>query len=174
MAWTAPKTWSSEPLTSADMNTHIRDNLNHLKDRHDINALYDLDEGANYTTSSTSFVDVDATNLALTITTHGGAVLVGFAGAVANATTNDTRVYFDIEVDGVRHGGDDGILCHQAGQDDDQHPQNCSFVILIDGLSAASHEFILQWKVSASAYTMHAGAGTSNYDVHPQFWVKEI
>lgn len=31
MAWTDPKTWASETLTSSDMNTHVRDNLNYLK-----------------------------------------------------------------------------------------------------------------------------------------------
>ena len=38
MAWTAPKTWSSEPLTSLDLNSNVRDNLNHLKDRLDSSA----------------------------------------------------------------------------------------------------------------------------------------
>lgn len=32
MAWTAPKTWSvGELVTAANMNTHVRDNLNYLK-----------------------------------------------------------------------------------------------------------------------------------------------
>lgn len=30
MAWTDPKTWGSEVLTSADLNTHVRDNMNVL------------------------------------------------------------------------------------------------------------------------------------------------
>jgi len=33
MAWTAPKDWAtSELVTAANMNTHVRDNLNYLKD----------------------------------------------------------------------------------------------------------------------------------------------
>lgn len=31
MAWTTPKTWSSAVLTSADMNAHLRDNLNAMR-----------------------------------------------------------------------------------------------------------------------------------------------
>lgn len=30
MAWTTPRTWSSEVLTSTNLNTHLRDNLNAL------------------------------------------------------------------------------------------------------------------------------------------------
>lgn len=31
MAWTAPKTWAAETLTSADLNLHLRDNELYLK-----------------------------------------------------------------------------------------------------------------------------------------------
>lgn len=32
--WTTPKTWNTgEPLTAADLNTHLRDNLEYLKDK---------------------------------------------------------------------------------------------------------------------------------------------
>jgi len=31
MGWTNPKTWAAAVLTFADMNTHVRDNLNFLK-----------------------------------------------------------------------------------------------------------------------------------------------
>lgn len=31
MAWTTPKTFSSAVATSAEMNTHLRDNLNELR-----------------------------------------------------------------------------------------------------------------------------------------------
>jgi hypothetical protein len=30
--WTTPKTWTSATLSSTDMNTHVRDNLNYLKE----------------------------------------------------------------------------------------------------------------------------------------------
>jgi len=37
MAWTTPRTWvTSELVTASVMNTHVRDNLNHLKDDLDL------------------------------------------------------------------------------------------------------------------------------------------
>lgn len=32
MSWTAPKTWTAGPLTSSDMNVHVRDNLKAIGD----------------------------------------------------------------------------------------------------------------------------------------------
>ncbi len=32
MAWTTPKTWTNVLVPASDLNTHIRDNLNHLRD----------------------------------------------------------------------------------------------------------------------------------------------
>ena len=82
MAWTTPKTWSSEPLTSIDLNTYMRDNQNHLKDRLDSSAAKFVSGARNIRTTSTVFVDVDAEKLALELTTHGGEVLLGFTGSV--------------------------------------------------------------------------------------------
>ena len=175
MAWTTPKTWvTGEPLTASDMNTHIRDNLDYLKDQ--VNDAprdsYEVNESSDYTTTSTSFVDVDATNLSLTITTTGRDVLVGFFGSVHQGSGSQ-YVYFDVDVDGARNGGDDGLIFvrTEAGGNIYHQP---SFVVRISGLSAGSHTFKLQWKVSASTGTLYAGAGTGSRDVHPQFWVKEL
>ena len=83
-AWTTPATWGVDQLvTASDLNTQLRDNLNTLKTPP--SAHYELNESSDYTTSSASFVDVDATNLALTITTSGGDVFVGFHGSVEHS-----------------------------------------------------------------------------------------
>ena len=159
MAWTTPKTWAVDELvTASDLNTHIRDNLNALKVPPTDH--YELNEGSDYTTSSTSFVDVDATNLALTITTTGGDVLVHFHGYTVN------QGYFDLAVDGSRAGGDDGCIRFTTGP--------VSFTRLITGLAAGEHVFKLQWKTVGAALTLYAGTGTAGYDLHPQFWVREI
>ena len=93
MTWTTPKTWQVDELVTATiMNTHIRDNLNALKTPP--SADYDCNEAANYATTSTTFVNVDATNLALTITTNGGDVLVHFHGTLQNSSS--ARVYLDV------------------------------------------------------------------------------
>lgn len=62
MTWTTPVTWATNQLvTAANMNEQVRDNLNYLLAKPTVKILGDT--GANYSTSSTSFVDVDVTNL---------------------------------------------------------------------------------------------------------------
>lgn len=163
MAWTDPKTWTAEVLTSSDLNTHLRDNLNALKDPP--SNKYTFNDSADWTTSSTSYANIDGTDLSLTITTYGGDVMVHFHGTMSNATQG----CLDFTIDGVRHGGDDGLvrtpntLCTVA------------FTVLVEGLSAASHTFVMQWKAStAAALILYAGAGTVNNDLHGQFWVREV
>jgi hypothetical protein len=153
-----------ELVTAGDMNQQIRDNLNALKNPP--SAHFEANQASDYTTSQTSFVDVDSTNLALTVVTHGGDVFLHFHGTV-NATT---AVFFDVFVDNGRLGGDDGFIREQpAGVD-----RSVSFTRLITGLTAEQHTFKLQWRVNSGSATLYAGAGTANKDVHPQFWVREI
>ncbi len=169
MSWTTPHTWiDGEALEEDIMNEQIRDNFNFLKDRP--SNTRNINEGANYTTALTNFDDVDPTNLSLTITTEGGDVWVGFTGSISNSTIN-TYVHFDLEVDGVRFAGDDGIIVEQINPAN--NVSTIGFIILIDTLAAAAHTFKLQWKVSAGTATMFAGDGTANRDVHGQFWVHE-
>lgn len=170
MTWTTPKTWANETLTAADMNTHIRDNLDYLKTTLDGisgqgSAQYLADEASDYTTTSSTFVDVDATNFAHTITTKGGDVLIGFVGVVH---TGGNRVFFDVDIDGSLFADDDGIIVHDVSSS-----EHVSFVVMVTGLSAASHTFKLQWKRNAGTSTLYAGAGVS-IDTKPQFWVREI
>ena len=167
MAWTTPKTWSSEPLTSLDLNTNVRDNLNHLKDRLDSSAGVFVSGATYLTTTSNEFVDVDATNLAHTLTTHGGDVLLGFTGT-AQCSANNGSVFFNVAVDDVDYVADDGIVRLRVGGEYNRH-KPLSFVMLIPGLDAGSHTFRLRWKAS--------NGNTARIDVvtsHPQFWVKEI
>ncbi len=42
MAWTNPRTWIAEKLLSADLNPHVRDNLNYLKDNIGLGAASEL------------------------------------------------------------------------------------------------------------------------------------
>jgi len=166
VAWTAPKTWSSEPLTSLDLNSNVRDNLNHLKDRLDSSAGNFVSGQSNLRTTATEFVDVDTLNLALTLTTHGGDVLLGFTGTV-QCSKNSGSVYINVAVDDVDYVADDGIVRHVIGASNRHQP--LSFVMLIPALSAGSHTFKLRWKAS--------GSNTAYMDVvrlHPQFWAKEI
>jgi hypothetical protein len=170
--WTAPRTWAvGELVTAALLNTHLRDNLEALKVPP--TALHNVNQGSDYQTTSTSFVNVDATNLALTIVTGGGDVLIGFYGFV-NVAAGAKFAYFDVEIDGVRMAGDDGLVAANSQQSANQ--AFCvSFVTLKQGLAAGTHTFKLQWKAtSAATLTLYAGAGTTALDLHPQFWVREV
>ena len=169
MGWTDPHTWVDGEVVDADIyNTHVRDNLNALKNPP--SDSYVLDEVSDYATTSAAFVDIDATNLSLTITTTGGDVVVGFVGAIKH-TTAGALLYLDLELDGTRIGGDDGILVAQCPVNG--YAVNMSFQYLITSLAAGTHTISLQWKTSAATATLPAGAGTANYDVHPLFWIKE-
>lgn len=100
MAWTAPKTWTDgSVLTAAELNEQLRDNLNFLKaPDNDIKVSV-----AEYSTTSTTFVDIDNTNLSASITTSAGAaVLCWFQFPVygAAAAGVPTMIGFNINVDG--------------------------------------------------------------------------
>lgn len=167
--WTTPKTWSTGELVTASlMNSHVRDNMDFLKDPP--TGLYNVNEAGDYTTTSTSFVDIDATNLSLTITTAGGDVMIGFYGSFKESVAN--IIYLDVDMDGSRLGGDDGIIGLRVSTNVMQ--DTMSFVYLQQSLSAGSHTYKLQWKVKGNTGTLHAGAGVANADVHPQFWVREV
>lgn len=169
MAWTSPKTWTSEPLTSLDLNTHLRDNQNHLKGRMDNRSSVIASGASSYRTTSTSFVDIDATHLSLTVNTHGADVLLGFTGAVHNKN-NASSTYFNVAVDSVDYFDDDGITQLTSATSGDQYRlKPICFVVLITGLNAGSHNFKLRWKTYQN--------NTSTLEIvrlHPQFWVQEL
>jgi hypothetical protein len=165
MAWTAPKEWDvGDLLTAVDMNTYVSDNTAALKNPP--TASYVTDESSNFQTTSNSFVDVNAV-FNLTLTTSGGDLLICFSGTILTGAS--VVVALDVELDGTRIGGNDGIIANGINSN-----APWSFVRLKTGVSAASHTLKLQWKTSGSTATMYAGAGSSNYDLHPQFWVREV
>ena len=108
-----------------------------------------------------------ALNLAFTVDTKGGDVLVHFHGSLS---AGNHIVYMDVEVDGARIAGDDGIAREFLATSG----KMISFSRLITNLSAGSHTFKLQWKAGSGTIKLYAGAGTSTFDVHPQFWVREV
>ena len=169
MAWTSPKTWSSEPLTSLDLNTYVRDNQNFLMDRLGNSAASLASGAAILSTTSTKFVDVDATALSVTLVTTGGDVLVGFTGTVQSQKSLGAS-YFNVAVDGVDYIADDGIIRQTAAFSNGGNRHGpISFVMLIADLAAGSHSFKLRWKTSSNNVSK-----MDIVDIHPQFWAKEI
>ena len=169
VAWTTPKTWTSEPLTSIDLNTFVRDNQNHLKDRIDSSANRVVSGIRNYSTTATEWVDVDAQELSLTLQAHGGDVLVGFTGTVFH-NVNSRATFFNVAIDEINYFSDDGITqFHNANHQDVFRYKPLTFVVLIPGLATGSHIFKLRWKTQQD--------NTATMDImstHPQFWAKEI
>ena len=168
MAWTTPTTVvTNDLMTASYWNTYVRDNLLALKSPP--TASYEVNEASNYTITATSFANVDSTDLSLSITTTGGDVLIGW-NCTLNNNGASTINAFDVTMDGTRIGGDDGI--HALFVSNGTIP--ISFTYLKRSVSAGAHTFNLQCKVSAGTATIYAGAGTSNLDLHPQFWVREV
>lgn len=127
-----------------------------------------INEASDYTTSSTSFVAVDATNLNLSIITTGKTLRIDFNGSFFSPGTNG-RTYADVELDGFRILGDDGSLV--------KYIINWSTYALnlnVPGLLPGNHTVKLMWSISNQITTLYAGAGTSLFDLHPQLSIYEV
>ncbi len=104
-----------------------------------------------YTTTSGSFVDVDGTNLALTIVTGARRVLITVVGVAYNNNSSPQNISFDIDLDGARLGGTAGMTLVESVLSG-QRLVNISYVT--DALSAASHTFKLQWSTTGGTATL--------------------
>jgi hypothetical protein len=174
MSYTAPRTWVTLEFVDVTLfNTHIRDNLIALKDPN--SAVSTLNESSDYTTTSTTFVDVDATDgklsLSLTLTVTAD-VFIFFTGG-GETDTAPYRANFDVTQDGIQVGGDDGLtVISQTGV---SNAVRIGFCHLCSAVAAGTHTYKLQWKTSAGTFKLYAGAGTAlNKDIHPQFIVREM
>lgn len=118
----------------------------------------------NYTTGSGVFVNVDATNLSITLSVSSGIVLVGFLGIVYLVA--GVQTYFDITVDGVRYANTPhGLAGTTITSGNGTIP--VSFVVPVVGLSVGTHVFRPVW---CSVYTSVLSAVN-----HPVvFWAMEI
>lgn len=151
MAWASMTDLSTGDLVTESHMDVIRGNIEYLLNPNNDRIL--RDNSGNYTTTSGSFVDVDATNLAATITTFGGPVLV-IVSAVVDHSAASAIVSMDVDVDGSRLGGAEGMIWQQWDGATREH--NFSISVLVTGLSAASHTFKLQWKTSGATASLHA------------------
>lgn len=163
MPFQAPYTsWlAGDPVLETDMN-RIEGNIEALKNPPSDSYVL---TGGDYTTNSTSFVDVDTTNINFTLATTGGAVEFGFHSSVSN-NTQGSNVYFNLLVDGSPLAADNGIF--QVGQDASFDIYPVSFVRRIEGLGIGSHTFKLQWKVTGNTGRIYANT------FHGQVWVREV
>lgn len=177
MSWVDPSTRITGTLiTSSIWNQDVVANPIALKTPP--SNMSTLNEGTVYTTTSTSFSDVDATDgkFSLDVTTKGGRLLV-ISMLCVQVNNNSGRVYFDATYDGTRIGSDDGMLAADGGALTNFATAMLpyTFIARTGALAADTYTVRLQWKVSSGhTATIYNGAGTSNRDVHPQFIVVEL
>lgn len=152
--WTAPRTYATGEIVTASMlNTHVRDNFEFLKLREDtaLNALT-CNTFASYNTSSTTFVDVDATALGGTLTLSGTApvLIAAFASWKSSAASVDSCL--DVSVDGTRIGGSTyGVALMQWASANLNMPVSFMQTRLF---TAGAHVFRLQWRTSSGTLSM--------------------
>lgn len=172
MGFTDNITWTNTRVTKNQMNEQVRDNLLALK--FPPSASY-IASGrlTDYSTTSTSFADVDSTNMDLSITTTGdGAggnadVMIALTGALYSASS--ISIFFRILRDGVAINADDGLGVSLASG-----LRCASFMFLDRNVTPGNHEYKLQWKVSSGTGVLCANAGTSGRDIKAQFFIREI
>ena len=174
-SWTDPKTWiTGELVDAATLNTHLRDNLLYLKNR---GAFSYAQQTANYSLAvagegvTTGWVNVDTANLSVTHNAEGGLLLVGASFTASGSRYSLGTVHFDIEMDGVRLGGTNGLLIADYTPAEGLYTKY-RFWEFLPGIAAGSHTFRLQWKLDS----IHIGSWTGDiYDITPtQFYVKEF
>lgn len=173
--WHGTANWDvGQLVTAADMNAQVRDNIGYLFERPA--GVVTSNRESDYVTTSTAFVDVHASEMAVTLDLEGTRVQVQFQGNfhIETSSPGTNRTYLDVAVDGVRQAGDDGICLVVGGG----YMSVTGFRWVITGLTPGTHTFSLQWKTIASVgtptATLFAGAGTSLQDLHPQFSVEEF
>ena len=164
MTWTSPKTWGSTTLSSSDLNTHIRDNLNALKDPPD--NFYDMSVASDISFTTTSFADLDAA-LSLAITSYGGDIRVLFQAAIVQSAG---IAYFSFDLDGVTvNSADDGIA---------RSTGTAAHMITMEywfrGVAAGAHTIKVKAKVSTGTLTVYRGQATAGNRVDGFYMVREI
>jgi hypothetical protein len=169
---TVPTFVDGERFTQNEANTYIRDNLEAL--RNPPTAVYTtVGHSSDYSTTNTSFADIDSINMALSITTTGdgaggnGDVMLCLSGTLYSSSA--IRIYFRFLEDGNVLNADDGFLVSEFNG---LRPICIPFLRV--NASPASHIYKVQWKVSSGTGVLCANAGTSTRDTKAQFWVREM
>lgn len=161
MAWTTPRTWSSnEIVTAALLNTHVRDNEGFLISR--VNSAVFRDNGGNYTTTSGTFADIDSTNLTITLTATTTKFLLRLICTTFNSAGSYNR--FDFTVDSTRVGAafSRGIVKAYSASTTEAVPVCVEVTVTV---AAGSHTFRPQWSTEAGTASILGGAGNDDCPV---------
>ena len=114
---------------------------------------------SDFTTTSTSFVDV--TGLSITVTTTGGRILMLFSGVLSN-TLGTVGQMATFTVDGTNQGGTNGLV--QTETNTAGAAENASMIWLTAALSAASHTFKVQIRADSGTATLR-GNPTGSFTI---------
>ncbi len=122
---------------------------------------------ADYTTTSTSFVLIDGTNIACTVYSYGNPVRIRFCGALNHDTANG-RIFLEILVDGaaLSNAVSDGLGAH--GNDTSGNPYFFEINRLVAGLAEGNHTFSIQWRTSSGTATL-AVDNVIQYEVNEEY-----
>lgn len=149
MAWTTPRTWvAGEVPTAAIMNTHVRDNLNALKDPPTAVA-----QNFNVALSTTSTSFANMTGVEVTLTTTGGRAMIGFSVMTqASGGTSGDYTAFEITIDGTAVSGHaNGVAMVYS-----TFGGSIGMTYLSSALAAGAHTVRIQWRTSNAARTVTA------------------
>lgn len=105
MAWTAPRTWvTGEIVTAAIMNTHVRDNLLHIKTVGNLVYFEEALASANLTLSTTAADVTGATHTYTTSITNAKYVAWGVAQFQVSTASSGVNLRGYLNVDGTDRG----------------------------------------------------------------------
>jgi len=151
--WTPPKQdWQVNDIVSAQDLNIIGEDLTYLKQNKG-NAKATLNASS---TNQTTFVTLSS----LSVTTLGGALLVGFYAPVRHDASS--TAYFDFALNGTRIGlnGNSGSYSINVSN---TNTAAC-MVQLVTSLAAGTHTIALQWRCDTQWLSVGKG----------QFWVVEL
>jgi hypothetical protein len=129
-----------------------------------VNAAASGDGSANVTTTSTSFVDL--TGASLTVTTLARKVKLHFYCITSNSSA-DALNSFVVLIDAAIPQGVGSLGNTRSQEHTATVVHNVAFTFMTAPLSAGSHTFKVQWRVSAGTGTVNNGTNVWH------FWVEE-
>ena len=167
--WTDPQTWVTGDLVDADaLNTYLRDNLLYLKAA---NSLTSVSVDATYTTSLTTWADVDTAALVITLNAGGGPLLIGARMAVQHVNNLDAT-QFDVTLDSVRLGGTYGLAHHEAANTWAGQQLPVTFQTMLPDITPGAHTFRLQWRKAGTNPVTLVNTAGGGLPVH--FYIMEF
>ena len=169
MTWENPISFDGRVSTLALWNTYLKGNMDALK-APPTDSYNGIGAGSfALTLTSTSWSDISSV-FELTISSNGGDLLVIFNASLQSTTS---IFYLDIEVNGARQGGADGIL---AILDGTGVPKNLPMYWLLTEMQAGDYTIKMKYKMQTAATQalLYMGGEQFSSAIAPQFVVREV